>query len=101
MSILFFSPISKISNDSVVVDSLTQNFCISQSAVKRNKSAAQAVKMNLVSPIQAPYTPIAFAKSQEETFITPVNPPRSQKDPDTPRPMKIKSVGVYMIPFKL
>lgn len=99
MSSLFFSPISKVQNDSVVINKDSQNYCISKSAVKRTKWAARAVSLDSPSS-ETVGTPLSKIDLQDE-YVTPVHMLRTPTHPDTPKPYKIRTVGVYVTPIKL
>lgn len=118
---IFFSPIEKIQSDSVQMNPETNNYTISTSAVKRTKKATEAVakalfspatpttrpaflmKTSFVSPITmvSPISLMCTPAKQDDPFITPIHQLRSPKDPDTPRPIRQKSVSVYFTPLKL
>jgi hypothetical protein len=73
--------------------------------VSFTKSVDRSFLLNtpFVSPIAcvSPISLVLEPSKQDDPFITPVHQLRSQKDPDTPRPLRKRSVSVYMTPLKL
>lgn len=104
MSSIFFSPVSSDKFSHVEFNPLTNNYAITSSAVKRTKKAASAVSEKTLfnTPISCTPTPFNSPENITEMYTPPfVNQLRSQKDPDTPRPIKIRSNVIFVTPLKL